>query len=132
MLCKLRNQQLFEDNYQSPFNLSTVIVSKVRAFVNASNQIVVPSRTNRDRHEVIWRVPDHPWIKVNTDGSSLGALGDSGASGLFCNSAGFPRGAFTFSVGHEYAFFAELYTAMYAVQIAWNKGWTSLWLECDS
>ncbi|XP_055960966.1 uncharacterized protein LOC130015235 [Mercurialis annua] len=81
---------------------------------------------------VYWQPPPCNWIKVNTDGSALGAPGPAGAGGIFRNSDGHPVGAFAVNVGNDFANVAELFAAINAVEIAWNKNWLSLWLECDS
>ena len=69
---------------------------------------------------------------MNTDGSSLGTPGAAGASGIFRTPSGFPHGAFTFHIDFEFAYVAEIVAAIYAVEMAWSKGWKNLWLECDS
>ena len=76
--------------------------------------------------------PPSGWIKANTDGSSLGSPGAAGSGGIFRTARGLPRGAFTFSTGSSFAFLAELQAAIKAIEIAWHRGWHSLWLECDS
>ncbi|XP_055961571.1 uncharacterized protein LOC130015445 isoform X2 [Mercurialis annua] len=81
---------------------------------------------------VIWHPPLGSWTKVNTDGSALGSPGIAGGGGIFRNSNSFTRGAFSFCLGVEFAFVAELATAIMAVNIAWRRGWHYLWLECDS
>ena len=81
---------------------------------------------------ITWQPPPSAWIKVNTNGSALGSPGAAGAGGIFHTTAGFPRGAFSFNLGCDFAYVAELSAAIYALEIAWNKGWHTLWLECDS
>lgn len=41
-------------------------------------------------------------------------------------------GCFSANLGVKHAFFAKLIKAMLAIEIAFRKGWRSLWLECDS
>ena len=81
---------------------------------------------------VIWRPPPTSWIKANTDGSTLGSPGILRAPSIFRTTSGFPRGAFAFFLGNSFAYIAEINAAMCAVEIAWQKGWHSLWLETDS
>lgn len=40
-------------------------------------------------------------------------------------------GCFSMFIGHNFAFQAELFGAMLAIEIAYSKGWHNLWLECD-
>ena len=42
------------------------------------------------------------------------------------------KGYFSVSLGVKYAFEAELFGFMFAMKIAHNFGWNSLWLEIDS
>ena len=66
---------------------------------------------------VFWQLPPH-WLKVNTDGSSLGSLGAAGAGGIFRTASGLPRGTFSFGIQSGYAFMAELSVAIYAIEVA--------------
>ena len=81
---------------------------------------------------VSWQPPPSSWIKANIDGSALVSPSAAGASCIFITSAGFPRGFFSFSVGQNYVFMAELKAAIHAVNSAWQKGWHNIWIECDS
>ena len=81
---------------------------------------------------VIWQPPPIGWIKVNTDGSAMGSPGAAGSGGIFKNASAFPRGSFAFSMGSTFAYMAELIAAIFAIEVAWERGWHHLWLECDS
>ncbi|WCJ18474.1 Retrovirus-related Pol polyprotein from type-1 retrotransposable element R2 [Euphorbia peplus] len=81
---------------------------------------------------ISWKPPSSGWLKVNTDGSALGAPSSAGSGGIFRTSRGFPKGCFAFSIGCSFAHIAELRAAVYAISVAWNKGWRHIWLECDS
>ncbi|KAL8458489.1 hypothetical protein ACS0TY_036128 [Phlomoides rotata] len=52
--------------------------------------------------------------------------------GIFRDHFGLFRGCFTVTHGRGYAFEAELSTTLYAIEIAYDKGWTNIWLESDS
>ena len=91
----------------------------------------IPSRAPRVIF-VLWQPPPFFWIKVNTDGSFFGTTGAAGAGGIFRTSARFPRGAFAFGIENAHAYLAELSATVYAIEIASEKGWKNLWLECDS
>ncbi|XP_057779536.1 uncharacterized protein LOC130998119 [Salvia miltiorrhiza] len=82
--------------------------------------------------EVHWWPPAGHWIKVNTDGSALGAPGNIAVGGVFRDNFGWVRGCFHFKGGVGFAFEAELLAAIYAINIADNRGWRSLWIEADS
>lgn len=81
---------------------------------------------------VYWQSPPVSWIKINTDGSALGSPGEARAGGIFRTSCGYARGSFAFRIGCSFAYLAELQAAIYAVNMAWDRGWHQLWLECDS
>ena len=67
-------------------------------------------------------VPSPGWIRVNTGGSALGAPEAAGSGGVFITFAGYPRDAFGFSIGQEFAYMVELCAAIYALEVAWWKG----------
>ncbi|XP_050222822.1 uncharacterized protein LOC126672915 [Mercurialis annua] len=81
---------------------------------------------------VVWRSPPTGWIKVNTDGSALGAPGPAGGGGIFRNTRGFCQGCFALHLGCSFAFMAEIEAAIYAVLKASEMGFQFVWLECDS
>ncbi|XP_057771086.1 uncharacterized protein LOC130990876 [Salvia miltiorrhiza] len=58
--------------------------------------------------EVHWWPPVGQWIKVNTDGSALGAPGNIAAGGVYRNNWDWVRGCFHYKCGVGFAFKAEL------------------------
>ncbi|XP_057811822.1 uncharacterized protein LOC131026062 [Salvia miltiorrhiza] len=81
---------------------------------------------------VHWWPPASPWIKVNTDGSAMGAPGNITAGGVFRDHFTWVRGCFHYRAGIGYAFEAELFAVIIAIQIAHSRGWHHLWIEADS
>ncbi|KAI9181501.1 hypothetical protein LWI28_015585 [Acer negundo] len=81
---------------------------------------------------VIWSPSAPSWIKVNTDGATIGSLGFGGCGGIFRNCRAFVKGCFAIPLGQVFAFEAELLTASLAINFAWKYGWHRLWLESDS
>lgn len=71
-------------------------------------------------------------MKVNVDGSALGAPRLAGYNRLFCNVRGFRHGAFTGRRESAFAFEGELLAAIVAIDKAFSLGWRNLWLETDS
>lgn len=63
------------------------------------------------------------WIKCNTDGAAMGCSGHVAAGGLFCDSAGAILGCFSSYLGISNALFAEFSAAIFAVEVAYDKGW---------
>ncbi|XP_057803497.1 uncharacterized protein LOC131018806 [Salvia miltiorrhiza] len=81
---------------------------------------------------VSWWPPTAPWMKVNTDGSALGAPGAIGYEGVFRDHWGWVRGCFHYKYSMCNAFEAELLTVIMAIRIARARHWTKLWVESDS
>jgi len=55
-----------------------------------------------------------------------------GGGGIFRNFRGEFLGAFINHLGSQHAVYAELHSICHAIIIASLKGWTRLWIECDS
>ncbi|XP_057784939.1 uncharacterized protein LOC131002461 [Salvia miltiorrhiza] len=81
---------------------------------------------------VYWWPPFGDWMKVNTDGSALGAPSLISAGGVFRDSWGQIRGCFHEKGGQGFAFEAELLAVITAISIAHEQGWLKLWIEVDS
>lgn len=52
--------------------------------------------------------------------------------GIFRNTRGFVKGCFSSKLGNGFALEAELFAAMKAISIAFEKDWRYLWIESDS
>ncbi|XP_057779572.1 uncharacterized protein LOC130998156 [Salvia miltiorrhiza] len=72
-----------------------------------------------------------PWIKVNTDGSALGAPSNIAPGDIFRDSWAWVRGCFHFTGGVGFSFEAELLAIILVVQIAYSRGRLHLWIESD-
>ncbi|KAF1888435.1 hypothetical protein Lal_00011206 [Lupinus albus] len=82
--------------------------------------------------EVVWLAPQAGWIKINTDGAAHGSPGFAGGGCIYRDSNGDYMGGFADFFGVRDSLFAELQEAIMAVEIAQQKGWMDIWLECDS
>lgn len=82
--------------------------------------------------QVDWFPPLSGWVKANSDGAARGSPGYASGAGLFRDSNGNFLGFFLNFFGVTYAFNAELLATISSIEIAYEKGWHSLWLECDS
>ncbi|XP_057811426.1 uncharacterized protein LOC131025643 [Salvia miltiorrhiza] len=145
-----RNQVIFEDKSFSPRDLSRFLkvafkemdahFSKMGTSNNSwSDYLILRSVGVASRAapppvmvNVHWWPPVGPWIKVNTDGSAMGAPGSIAAGGVFRDHWGWVRGCFHFKGGTGFAFEAELLAVIYAIMIAHHRGWYMLWIESDS
>ncbi|KAK3219000.1 hypothetical protein Dsin_012970 [Dipteronia sinensis] len=81
---------------------------------------------------VVWSPLAPGWIKVNTDGATIGSLGVGGCSGIFWNYKAFVKGCFAILLSQVFAFEAELLAASLAINFAWKYGCYRIWLESDS
>ncbi|KAF1879583.1 hypothetical protein Lal_00033240 [Lupinus albus] len=82
--------------------------------------------------EVIWKPPSSGWIKVNIDWDAHGALEHSGGGAIFRDHMRKFVACFANYLDIQDAMYAELHTAILAIELAAQKGWKSLWIECDS
>ncbi|KAK3221853.1 hypothetical protein Dsin_008878 [Dipteronia sinensis] len=81
---------------------------------------------------VVWSPPALGWIKVNTNGATLGSPGVGGCRGVFWTCKSFVKACFAVLLGQVFAFEAELLAALLAINYAWNLGWHRIWPESDS
>lgn len=82
--------------------------------------------------EVIWQCPLLGWFKVNTDGAAFGSSGQAGGARIFRDENGSFFACFANYFEIKNVLYAELNASMMAVELAHQRGWNSLWLECDS
>ncbi|KAL8547600.1 hypothetical protein ACS0TY_007065 [Phlomoides rotata] len=71
-------------------------------------------------------------MKINVDGGAAGTPGNLTGDGVFRDNFGVFWGYFAVTHGRGYTFEAELATTLYAIEIAYDNGWTKIWLESDS
>ncbi|XP_019451728.1 PREDICTED: uncharacterized protein LOC109353821 [Lupinus angustifolius] len=69
---------------------------------------------------------------INSNGVAHDFPGHAGGGGLFRDSKGDMLGCFATYLNIPDSLYAELFTAIMAIQIANSKGWKVVWLECDS
>ena len=82
--------------------------------------------------EIIWQPPVFEWIKCNIDGAAVGNLGPASCGGIYRDNSGEFLGDFAYNLGITNSLNAELNGAMYAIELAAQKGWGHIWLETDS
>ncbi|KAK9279788.1 hypothetical protein L1049_013470 [Liquidambar formosana] len=93
---------------------------------------VLPIDDNLQKREVCWYPPPPLWIKLNTDRLAKGNPGPVVVGGGFRNCRGFVKSIFSFNIGVQSAFYAELLAVIFGIEQAWGKGWFQIWLESDS
>jgi hypothetical protein len=82
--------------------------------------------------EILWHPPLLNWVKCNTDGASVGNPGNASCGGVFRDFNADFLLAFAEPLGFASSYFAELCGVMKAIEIAYNKHWTNIWVETDS
>lgn len=82
--------------------------------------------------QVTWHPHPCYWVKCNTDGAARDAPGLTACGDTFKDHSAATLGCFAVHLGVKFALHAELFGAIFAIEIAFKKGWHNLWLECDS
>ncbi|XP_058782945.1 uncharacterized protein LOC131657578 [Vicia villosa] len=80
--------------------------------------------------EFLWHPPIQSWIKCNCDGSLANSA--SGCGGIFRDSLGNFVLAFAEPVAELNSLDAEFSAVFRAIEIARDRAWLKLWIECDS
>lgn len=143
-----RNQAKFNSKCISLHSVKVLVISNVSLYGNSSRGIMStsvselvmmkglwvnghPSKAPRIK-QVTWYPPICNTIKCNCDGAAKGFPGPAGCGGIFRDKSAAILGCYADNLGTTTCIFAEFIGAMLAVEIAFNKGWINLWLECDS
>nr|KYP70480.1 Putative ribonuclease H protein At1g65750 family [Cajanus cajan] len=79
----------------------------------------------------IWSPSEHPWVKLNTDGSWLRGTSAMGLGGAIRDWAGMWRGGFSRGVLHGDALCAELLALEDGLAFCWEGGFRKVSCECD-
>ena len=79
-----------------------------------------------------WIVPSEPFIKLNTDGSSLGNPGLAGARGILRDFSGNWASGFSLRLGLASNNIAKLWAIRQGPMLAWDLGFKCIQLETDS
>lgn len=81
---------------------------------------------------VTWKLPMLGTIKCNTNGSAKGSPGHDDAGIIFRDHTGSPLGFYAKYIGINSSLHAESEVVIDVVDIAYNMGWTNVWIKCDS
>lgn len=81
---------------------------------------------------VEWTKPSIGWVKLNTDGASLGNPGIAGAGGLLRDHKGQLIFAFKEPLGHSTNTMAEPKALHRGLLLSWQHGFSKIWVEVDA
>ncbi|KAG2666238.1 hypothetical protein I3760_15G047900 [Carya illinoinensis] len=81
---------------------------------------------------VKWIKPQQGWVKLNTDGSSLGNPGQSGAGGVIRDTSGHLCIAYSMDLGQGSNNYAELKGLLEGVRRCCRYGFLQVYIEVDS
>ncbi|XP_042515275.1 uncharacterized protein LOC122089621 [Macadamia integrifolia] len=86
----------------------------------------------REVMEIFWCPPQRGWVKLNSDGCSLGNPGKAGAGGIFRNENLEILQSFRTFLGVHTNFETEMIAVITGLEFARDMGITHLWIECYS
>lgn len=81
---------------------------------------------------VSWQAPPMGWLKCNVDGSSQDKGCRAACAGVFRDPIGEWQGAFMRNLGSSNTLLMELWGILSALELAWDRGFRRLIIECDS
>nr|KYP69645.1 Putative ribonuclease H protein At1g65750 family [Cajanus cajan] len=115
------------------FNGELWTISAVRRKVTMST--VENSVYNTKRRfwveQTLWRPPEHPWVRLNTDGSWLSGVSAMGMGGVIRDWAGMWRGGFSRGALHGDALRGELLALEEGLSFCWEGGFRKVNCDCD-
>nr|KYP72875.1 hypothetical protein KK1_005479 [Cajanus cajan] len=79
----------------------------------------------------LWRPPEHPWVKLNMDGSWLSDISAMGMGGAIRDWAGMWRGGFSRGALTGDALRAKLLALEDGLSLCWEGGFRKVSCECD-
>ncbi|KAG4963526.1 hypothetical protein JHK85_040981 [Glycine max] len=117
---KSRNSLIFQNKRWTTWQ----IINQVNILSNdVINTLQQPTQPRMGRN-VSWDPPTFPFVKLNTDGSSIGNPGDSGYGGIIRDLAGNMLTAFSGECGTTSSLKAKLLAIYYGLRTAWDNGYT--------
>nr|KYP33745.1 Putative ribonuclease H protein At1g65750 family [Cajanus cajan] len=90
---------------------------------------VYNAKRSLGEESALWRPPEHPWVKLNTDGSWLTGSCAMGMGGAIRDWTGMWRGGVL--AGHGDALRAELLALEDGLSLCWEGGFRKVRCECD-
>ncbi|KAJ1380964.1 Ribonuclease H domain [Sesbania bispinosa] len=129
-LWRCRNEVVFENKVSS----TKEVIGRIRNLAQVGSVLCLPS-IDTVRHGVMfvrWCNPELGWIKFNVDGLVKSASRNAGCGGVIRDHRGNWVGCFSFNIGSSSVLMAELRGITTALHIAWEMGYSKVWIESDS
>lgn len=128
-LWKQRNEVVFRNKGPNP-HLVYSIFQQVTEFYFCA----YPSRTPKRQvlREIRWERPPRGWVKLNTDGSSLGNPGTAGGGGLVRDDSGHWLTGFSRRIGITSSFMAELWALRDGLKYCRDQNYEVVVVELDA
>ncbi|CAL2238143.1 unnamed protein product [Prunus armeniaca] len=127
---KWRCKFIFEHGFLLPSEPHKVILQYVKDWLTATKSISIP--LHQGVVYLHWQAPLPGRCKVNSDGSRKHALGYIGARGLLRDHAGNWIKGFYVNLGVGSVIEVELWGIFWELHLAWEAGFRSVEVECDS
>lgn len=91
-----------------------------------------PSFGEKPLLHIAWKPPDVGFVKLNTDGASLGNPGVAGAGGVIRDASGDWLVGFMLHLGVCSNMVAEMEAARFGLSLAWDEGYRKIVCEMDA
>ncbi|XP_065617460.1 uncharacterized protein LOC136062392 [Quercus suber] len=129
LLWKRRNQMVFRNQGLNP-HLAKEIIQRAFEYAFCAAPTKVPMR--RVVTHVRWSKPNAGWMKLNTDGSSLGNPGLARGGGLIRNEEGRRVAGFARKIGITSSFLAGLWALRDGLSLCVSRGFAAVEVELDA
>ncbi|XP_042477755.1 uncharacterized protein LOC122059130 [Macadamia integrifolia] len=142
-----RNQRRYEGKSRSATLVLRGIKSEIsflcsskKFYPKSVEDLIICRRLNlgtapRSRQGILkvhWCKPIQTWVKLNVDGCSLGNPGRAGCGGIFRDHQGRMMRCFSFSLGVDSSFSAEIWSMIKGISIAQDLHISHHWIESNS
>ena len=94
-------------------------------------EVFEQSRSPKQYRLIGWDIPPKGWYKINSDGAMKTSSGILSAGGLLRDDQGRWMAGFAVNLGRCSALVAEIWGALYALQLAWERNVKKVILEMD-
>ena len=82
--------------------------------------------------QIQWKRPSHGWVKLNTDGSSLGNPGPAGGGGVIRDEEGAWIVGFARNIGITSSYLAELWASRDGLVLCMNRKFNAVEVKSDA